>query len=65
MEKPASYPRLTQDALIDSYRKDYLKVISINPIEVKCLACMSDATYKGKVSIRGHTSNNSHLKAKA
>jgi hypothetical protein len=51
METSASHPRLNHQALIDSYKKDYLKVISLDPIEVKCLACMSDATYKGKVSI--------------
>jgi hypothetical protein len=37
--------KLTQDALIESYLEDYLKVISINPVEVKCLTCMSDITY--------------------
>jgi hypothetical protein len=51
--------------LIISYEKEYLKVITLDPIEVKCLACMSDISYKGKVSIRGHTSNNSHQKAKS
>ena len=54
METSASHPRLIQDALIDSYRKEYLKVISLNSIEVKFLACMSDATYKDKVSIKTH-----------
>jgi hypothetical protein len=50
--------------LIHSYEKEYLRVITLNPIEVKCLACMSDVTYKGKASIIAHTSNNSHQKAK-
>ena len=45
MVKSAKNSRSTLDALLESYQKDYLKVISINPIEVKCLACISDVTY--------------------
>jgi len=45
MKTSAKHPRLTQDATIESFKKDYLHVISLDPIEVKCLACMSDVTY--------------------
>jgi hypothetical protein len=55
---------MTQDALIGSYLKDELHVITLDPIEIKCLACLSDATYRGKASIKAHTSSNSHVKAK-